>query len=180
MFDSDRLPPEIWDRIRLSSVPRATWTRRDLQGVELAGRSEGDGFDRCPGSRNIFEALQKSQRNCRSFTVEVPREERHYQATRKVLHSLCGRSFEHSGSGLGRSRNLTIEECNFFHNCTGPPADLTHLRHFRVKRVSMPIVACTSVALAANQPPVVVVDKLRTHLWRNDHFNVFSSKEFGS
>ncbi|KAL1378089.1 hypothetical protein pipiens_015827 [Culex pipiens pipiens] len=77
--------------------------------------------------------------------------------------------------------NLTIEECNFFHNCTGPPADLTHLRHFRVKRVSMPMAVDTfPVALAPNQPPVVVVDKLRTHLWRNDHFNVFSSKEFGS
>uniref|UniRef100_A0A1Q3FCM1 F-box domain-containing protein n=1 Tax=Culex tarsalis TaxID=7177 RepID=A0A1Q3FCM1_CULTA len=76
---------------------------------------------------------------------------------------------------------LTIEECNFFHNCTGPPADLSHLRHFRVKRVSMPMAVDTfPVTVAPNQPPVVVVDKLRTHLWRNDHFNVFSSKEFGS
>ncbi|XP_053695856.1 uncharacterized protein LOC128743328 [Sabethes cyaneus] len=73
-------------------------------------------------------------------------------------------------------QSLTIEECNFFLERDVAQVDLSHLCCFRVKRVSLPMFVERFPIIAEGQPPVVLVDRLRTHLWRNDHFNVFSSK----
>ncbi|XP_055600851.1 uncharacterized protein LOC129749792 isoform X2 [Uranotaenia lowii] len=70
-----------------------------------------------------------------------------------------------------------IEECNFLldvHN-TGL-LDLSQLHHYRVKRVSMPRTVTVFPVIASGQPPIVLVDRLRTHLWRDDFYNVFSSQ----
>ncbi|XP_058826313.1 uncharacterized protein LOC131686150 [Topomyia yanbarensis] len=73
-------------------------------------------------------------------------------------------------------QHLTIEECNFSLKTSSYQVDLSHLSYFRVKRVSLPMSVEVFPVVASDQPPVVLIDKLRTHLWRNDHFNVFSSK----
>nr|XP_019551336.2 uncharacterized protein LOC109421292 [Aedes albopictus] len=78
--------------------------------------------------------------------------------------------------------HLSLEECNFF--LYSPDADdevplqLSHLSYFNIKRVSMPMtVEKFPIIGNEDQPPVVMVDKLRTHLWRSDRFNnVFSSR----
>lgn len=76
-------------------------------------------------------------------------------------------------------QHLSLEECNFFPESSveAEQANLSHLSYFNVKRVSMAMtVEKFPIITNENQPPVVIVDKLRTHLWRNDHFNVFSSR----
>ncbi|XP_058447663.1 uncharacterized protein LOC131428042 [Malaya genurostris] len=73
-------------------------------------------------------------------------------------------------------QHLTLEECNFSLNASSNSVELSHLNYFRVKRVSLPMSVDSFPVVAFGQPPIELVDKIRTHLWRNDHFNVFSSK----
>ncbi|XP_021703421.1 uncharacterized protein LOC5573957 isoform X1 [Aedes aegypti] len=117
---------------------------------------------------------------CKSCTIVVPEAATFQHVVRLHLNNfVLSMEFFADIARMKLLEHLSVEECNFSLDPSDEvPLLLPHLSYFNVKRVSMPMTV-DSFPIIGNedQPPVVIVDKLRTHLWRSDNFNhVFSSR----